>query len=164
MVALVFFSSVPMREFPQASRVEPQIRQAVDETKRTVLSGNTHPLARSEFDRGAAPASLAMDHMQLVLKRSPEQEKALETLLAKQQERFAPNYHQWLTPRDFGQQFGSSGEDIQTVTSWLESHGFQVNEFAKGRTVIDFSGTAGEVEGAFHTAIHRYVLANGEQH
>ena len=163
-VALVVISSVSIRAFPQAGRVEPQIRQAIDETKRTVLSGNRHPLARSEFDRGAAPASLAMDRMQLVLKRSPEQEKALETLLAKQQERFAPDYHQWLTPRDFGQQFGSSDEDIQTITSWLESHGFQVNEVAKGRTVIDFSGTAGEVERAFHTAIHRYVLANGEQH
>jgi subtilase family serine protease len=129
-----------------------------------VLRGNTHPMARAEFDRGPAPASLPMDHMLLVLTRSPQQEAALETLLAQQQDRTSPNYHKWLTPEQFGQQFGPSDQDIQTITSWLQSNGFQINSVANGRTTIDFSGTAGAVQQAFHTAIHSYVLANGEQH
>ena len=30
--------------------------------------------------------------------------------------------------------------------------------------MIDFSGNIGQVESAFHTSIHKYVMANGEQH
>ena len=121
-------------------------------------------MARAEFDRGAAPASLPMEHMMLVLTRSAQQETALETLLAQQQDRSSASYHKWLTPEQFGQQFGPSDQDVQTITSWLQSNGFQVNGVANGRTTIDFSGTAGQVQSAFHTAIHSYVLTNGEQH
>ena len=62
-------------------KVRPLITQPVDETKLTVLKGNTHPLARPEFDRGAAPPSLPTQRILLVLKRSAEQEAALEQLL-----------------------------------------------------------------------------------
>ena len=86
-VALVVISSVSMRAFPQAGRVEPQIRQAIDDTKRTVLSGNRHPLLDPSLTEGRRPQARHGPH-ELVLKRSPVQEKALETLLAKQQERF----------------------------------------------------------------------------
>src|SRR5579871_4388073 len=95
--------------------------QPVDESKLVTLRGNTHPLARPQFDRGAAPDSLAMEHMLLVLKRSSEQEAALDTLLAEQQDKSSANYHKWLTPNEFGQQFGPSDQDIQTVSAWLRS-------------------------------------------
>jgi len=141
-----------------------RIREAIDNTNLTVLQGNVHPLASAQFDRGAAPASLPMDHMLLVLTRSPDQQAALENLLAQQQDRSSPNYHNWLTPQQFGQQFGPSDQDVQKITAWLQSQGFHVNEVAAGHTAIDFSGSAGQVQQAFHAAIHSYVLANGEQH
>jgi len=147
----------------QAGAVPWRIVQAVNESKLAVLRGNVHPLARVEFDRGAAPPSLPMQRMMLVLKRSPEQEAALAQLLDEQQDKSSPNYHKWLTPEQFGQQFGPSDADIQAVTSWLQSHGFQVAKVAKGRTVIEFSGVAAQVQEAFHTAIHKFVV-NGEEH
>src|SRR5437667_12881 len=52
--------------------------------------------------------------------------------------------------------------DMQMITSWLQSHGFQVGS-TKGRTVLEFSGSASQVKEAFHTSIHKYVV-NGEQH
>src|ERR1039458_10280650 len=55
-----------------ATAPRPLITQPVDESQRTTLSGNTYPLARPEFDVGTAPASLPMERMLLVLKRSPE--------------------------------------------------------------------------------------------
>ena len=76
----------------------PLITQPVDESQRTTLSGNTYPLARPEFDVGTAPASLPMERMLLVLKRSPEKEFALRKLLDDQQDKSSPNYHQWLAP------------------------------------------------------------------
>jgi hypothetical protein len=127
------------------------------------LRGNTHPLARPEFDQGAAPDSLPAERILLVLRRSPEQETALRKLLDEQQIKSSPNYHMWLTPEQFGEQFGPADADIQAVTDWLTSQGFQVNRVATGRTVIEFSGTAGAVRQAFHTEIHKFVV-NGAEH
>ena len=147
----------------QANNIAPRINAAIDENNRVTLHGNTHPLARPENDRGEAPAGLPMERMLLVLQRGASQEAALEALLEQQQDASSPNFHKWLTPQQFGQQFGPSDQDIQTVTAWLQSHGFQVAGVSNGRTVIEFSGTAGQVQEAFHTTIHRYA-AKGEEH
>jgi hypothetical protein len=145
-----------------ATPVPPLITQPVDESQLTRLTGNTHPLARPQFDLGTAPASLPMSRMLLVLKRSPDQETTLRKLLDDQQDKASTSYHKWLTPEQYGQQFGPTDSDLQTITAWLQSHGFQVGS-TKGRTVMEFSGTAGQVQEAFHTTIHKY-LVNGEQH
>jgi subtilase family serine protease len=147
----------------QQVSVHPLILQPVDETQLVLLKGNTHPLARPQFDQGAAPPNLPMERMLLVLRRSPEQESALRNLLDNQQDKASPSYHRWLTPEQFGKQFGPADEDLQIVTSWLQVHGFQVAQVAKGRAVIEFSGTAAQVQEAFHTGIHKYVV-NGEEH
>jgi len=147
----------------QTSNVQPRITAAINESQLTTLRGNTHPYARPQFDQGAAPDSLPMQRMLLVLKRSPAQEAALDTLMEQQQDTSSPNYHAWLTPQQFGQQFGPADADVQTIRSWLESEGFTVNRLSNGRTVIEFSGTAGQVRIAFHTEIHRYNV-NNEDH
>ncbi len=152
------------RASAQLSNVPPRITQQVDDARVTVLHGNTHPLARPAFDRGAAPASLPMGHILLLLNRSPEQEAALEKLMAQQLDKSSPNFHHWLTPAEFGRQFGPAEQDIRTITLWLESHGFRIDRVSSGRTVIEFSGTAGQVQEAFHTEIHQYGLPDGEQH
>ena len=157
------FIFLPFAVFAQTSNVQPRITAAINESRLTTLRGNTHPLARPQFDRGAAPDSLPMQRMLLVLQRSAAQEAALETLMEQQQDQSSPNYHAWLTPQQFGEQFGPADADIQTVTSWLESHGFTVNRVSNGRTVIEFSGTAGQVRNAFRTEIHRYNV-NNEDH
>ena len=147
---------------PPALITQRLITQPVDEAQLTVLRGNTHPLARPEFDLGTAPATLPLQRMLLVLKRSPEQESALKKLLDDQQNKSSASYHKWLTPSEFGQQFGPTDTDIQTVTSWLQSHGFEVGS-TKGRTVLEFSGSASQVQEAFHTTIHKYIVKE-EQH
>jgi subtilase family serine protease len=162
--ALLTLLSIPaLQALAQSGDAQPRITQAVDETKLTLLKGNTYPLARPEYDQGAAPPSLPMENMLLVLKRSPQQEAALEKLMAEQLDKSSPNFHRWLTPEQLGKQFGPSDQDIQTVTSWLGSHGFQIVEVSHGRTVIDFSGNAGQVQEAFHTTIHSYIVKS-QQH
>jgi hypothetical protein len=142
--------------------VPARVTQPVDLENLVTLQGNTHPLARPEFDQGAAPDSLPIRRILLVLQRSPDQEIALRKLLDEQQIKSSPNYHMWLTPEQFGEQFGPADADIQAVTDWLTSQGFQVSHVAAGRTVIEFSGTAGAVRQAFHTEIHKYVV-NGKE-
>jgi hypothetical protein len=153
----------PLRALAQAAPPQSRIVDRVDENVLVALRGNTHPLAQRQFDRGAAPADLPMARMLLVLKRSAAQEAALEKLLDDQQDQNSPSYHQWLTPDAFGQQFGPGDQDVQTVAAWLRSHDFQIGMIGRGRTVIEFSGTAVQVQQAFHTAIHKYTV-NGEDH
>ena len=156
---------IPMLSIPMWAQFVPAhalITQRIDDSKLTTLRGNTHPLARTEFDLGTAPATMPMRRMLLVLKRSPEQENALAQMLDDQQNKNSPSYHKWLSPEDFGQQFGPTDSDLQAITSWLQSHGFEVGT-TKGRTVLEFSGTAGQVQQAFHTTIHNYIV-KGERH
>ena len=147
----------------QQGPTAPRILQAVDENKVVVLKGNTHRLARSEFAVGNAPADLPMDRMLLVLKRSPEQQHELTKLLDDQHDAGSPFFHKWLTPDEFGKRFGPADSDIETVSAWLALQGFQVTKVAHGRTFIEFSGVAGQVERAFHTSIRKYAVG-GESH
>jgi hypothetical protein len=43
-----------------------------DEAVLKALPGNVHPLARAEFDRGAVADSLPMEHIIMLLERTPE--------------------------------------------------------------------------------------------
>jgi hypothetical protein len=137
-------------------RVPARITQAVDEHKLARLQGNVHPLARAEFDQGIVPDATPMKRMLMLLQRSPEQNAALEQLMNEQMSSGSPNFHKWLTPQQFGQQFGPADADIQAITSWLSSYGFTNVKVAAGRTVIEFSGNVGQVRNAFHTEIHRF--------
>ena len=140
-----------------------RITQSVDNQRLVRLHGTTHPLATEANDRGRVTAGLAMDSILLVLKSSPEQQTALEQLLAEQQDPSSPHYHEWLTPQQFGEQFGASQQDLEVIANWLQGRGFRVNSVPEGRRTIEFSGTARQVEDAFQTEIHHYEV-NGERH
>ena len=157
------FRPLRCRRVPSPHPAQVRNNQPLNESQLTRMRGSRHPLTRPEFDQGPAPPDLAMDHMLLVLKRSPERETALQTLLDEQQEKSSANYHDWLSAEQFGARFGPSDQDLLAVRSWLESHGFREIAVNRGGTVIEFSGTAGQVQEAFHTQIHRYAV-NGVAH
>jgi len=140
--------------------VAPRITARVDEAVRTTLPGNTHPLARPEYDQGLVDPSMPM-RVTLVFKMTAAEQADLDALLAAQQQRGSPDYQRWLTPEQFGSRFGRSQNDINKVTRWLESAGFRVEGVAASRNMITFSGTARQVEAALGMEMHRY-LVNGE--
>ncbi|HET7184318.1 MAG TPA: protease pro-enzyme activation domain-containing protein [Terriglobales bacterium] len=116
-----------------------------------------------ENDRGRVPDSLPLEHMLLQLKRSPEQEAALQQFIDELHTQGSPNFHHWLTAQEFGERYGVAPSDLDAVTAWLESHGFQVNVVYPSGMLIDFSGTAGQVGAAFQTEIH-HIEFKGERH
>jgi subtilase family serine protease len=160
--AVVFgLMSLPQALFGQGG-VKDRISEAVDASKGTIASGNVHPMARAEFDRGRVDSSLAM-RLTITFKMTAAQEADLNALLAAQQDRGSPDYHRWLTPEQFGSRFGLSQNDIDKVTAWLESMGFRVADVPPSRNMIVFTGSAQQVESALNIEIHRYDV-NGEQH
>jgi subtilase family serine protease len=141
----------------------PRITQGIDEMNRVALTGNTHPEARPANDRGRVANGFAMDHMLLQLKRSNEQELALQQFLDELQSKGSPNFHHWLSAQEFGERFGLAKSDLDVVIGWLESHGFQVNVVYPSGMLIDFSGTAAQVRKAFLTEVH-YLEVKGQKH
>lgn len=139
--------------FAQAPR---RIRSAVNLRQTVRLPGNTVWRAHAAVDEGAAPPDLELQHMLLLLRRSPTQEAALRQMLAAQRAAGSPEYHHWLTPQQFGVRFGPAAGDLAAVEQWLQAQGFTVNGISPGELAIDFSGNAGQMQQALHTTIHRY--------
>lgn len=161
-VVTVLFVMSLTSAYAQTVTGSSRIVAPVDESTLVTLAGNTHPYARPEFERGPAPDDLRMSRMHLLLQHSQAQEAAARQYLGEQQDESSPNFHRWLTPEEFGQRFGPSITEIQTVTSWLQAHGFQVTKVTRGRHIIEFSGTAGQVNETFHAPMHRYVVRDKE--
>jgi hypothetical protein len=145
----------------QAAQPTSMITGPIDERNLVTLKGSVHPLATPAADQGAAPDSLQLGRAILVLKRSSVQQAALDKLTNAQQNSASPQYHKWLTPEQFGAQFGAAPKDIQTISQWLESYGFEVEPQMAGHSMITFSGTNAQLKAAFHTEMHSYKLKGG---
>ena len=157
--ALLFFC---VSALSLSAQVRSRITGPVDNSSTVRLARSTHPLAVPANEIGRADPTLPMARMLLHLTSSASQEAAIETLLAGQHDPTSPLYHRWLTPDQFGQQFGVARADLDAITGWLQSQGFTVDGIAAGRRSIEFSGAASQVEQAFHTEIHRYSVSGVE--
>ena len=156
-----FFTTCSVTSYAQSA---PRITRQVDERAYVTLPGNTRPEAKvAAYDRGPVANSFVVDHMFLFLQRSPEQEQAIDSYIKQLNDKKSPNFHKWLTPDDLGQKFGVADEDIQQVTNWLQSIGFQINQVYPNKMLIDFSGTVGQIAQAFHTQIEQ-LSVNGQSH
>jgi Pro-kumamolisin, activation domain/Bacterial Ig-like domain (group 3)/Putative binding domain, N-terminal len=133
------------------------------EPGQAVLTGNRNPNARIENDRGPVDPSQVMGGMSLVFKQSAAQTADLRRLLQEQQDPNSPNYHAWLTEDQFADRFGLSSLDQAKVISWLEAGGFRVDYVSRSRAWVMFSGTAEQVQNAFHTEMRRYEV-RGKSH
>lgn len=158
--------SLPAQTTSQTSQIAPvpnRIVEPIDDSARITLPGYVHPLATRANDRGPAPVSMPVTRLQLVFKRSNEQESELRQLISALHTPGSPSYHQWLTPQQFGQRFGPSDQDIATIESWLGAQGFQVTGLSPGKQTLEFSGNVAQVKSAFGAVIHKY-LVDGQEH
>jgi len=162
-LAVAFFLVAPVLTSAQSSHVQPRITSVIDGTSRVTIPHSTHPLALPAFDVGALDGGTPMQRMILMLDGSPDQDYQLSVLLDSQQTQGSPDYHRWLTPDEFGQQFGPSPQDIQLVLGWLQQQGFSVDRVAQSGRWIEFSGTSAQVETAFQTQMRHYQV-RGEAH
>lgn len=145
------------------AQTAPRIAAPIDDQKVVTLWGNIPPQARAEFDQGPLAPDTPLNRIVLQLAPSPDQQAELDALVAAQHDPASPLYHQWLTPAQYGSRFGIADADLAQITAWLTQHGFTIDEILANRTQILFSGSAGAVEDAFHTQIHRFRI-NGEDH
>ncbi|HYL01534.1 MAG TPA: protease pro-enzyme activation domain-containing protein [Steroidobacteraceae bacterium] len=120
------------------------------------LRGHVSGHARPQLDIGAAPDSLAMNGLEIVFAKTPSQERALEQLIAAQQDPKSPEYHKWLTPAAYGARFGASPATVAAVTQWLQGNGFTVDALPANRSQLRFHAAKAQLEAAFHVEIHLF--------
>jgi subtilase family serine protease len=148
---------------PAFAAAHDRITSAINSSHTVVLTKSQHPKAQPRYDRGAVDPSFLLGRITLLTAPSPSQQKELNQLLAQQQDSASPNYHKWLTPQQYAARFGLSQNDLNRITNWLRSEGFQIVSVGGGRNTVAFSGTAAQVEHAFGTEIHTYEV-DGAQH
>ena len=158
-VMLTLFSVVAFSQVQPSAR----ITQAVDDSVVFRVPNSTHPLTARGSDIGRVSGNQRMDRMVLVLKPSHAQEAELDKLIDRQHDKESGDYKKWITPEQYGKQFGVSESDLNQVKSWLKQMGFRIDTVAHGRLWIEFSGNAAQVEQAFHTEMHHYMVS-GEKH
>src|SRR5271157_6031649 len=163
-VLFLFAAVAFVLTFNLASNAEAKralVTQKIDESQLTTLLGNTRSEANALNDRGPVSADLQMDHMLLLLQRSPESEKQLEQFIEDQHNPKSATFHKWLGAQEFGQRYGVPDSDISKITGWLESYGLKVEYVYSNHMVIDFSGATSQIEQAFHIQFRHYEV-NGE--
>ena len=172
----LLFLNLPARAQPQAAppntpltqlpfaQVTDRITSFIDDDQRVTLRDNVHPVALAQHDAGAVAPDFPMEHMLLTLLPDATQQDALNQLVDAQNNLESAYYHQWLTPEQYGERFGVSAGDTAQIAGWLQGHGMEVEEVTAGRRSIIFSGTAAQVQEAFHTPIHTYKIGNEVHH
>ena len=136
-----------------------RITAAVDSASRVTLAGSRPPRAVDANDIGVVPPGTQLQGMTLVFNRSAAQQTALDALIAAQQDPSSPQFHQWLTPAQFGARFGMADADLAAAESWLQQQGFTIDGVSNSRDRIRFSGSAAQAAAAFSTELHYYRAA-----
>jgi subtilase family serine protease len=164
LTSAIFLAGLSGLFAPAASAaVSNRITTAVSNTSHTEIPDSVHPRAKLATDLGPTAGDTKLVGMSVRFTMTTAQDAALDQLLADQQNPASPRYHQWLTPAQFGAQFGLSSADIAKVTAWLTSQGFTVTGVANGGQFVTFDGTVAQADAAFSTSIHN-VSCNGETH
>jgi hypothetical protein len=127
------------------------------------IAHSVHPRAKLGTDLGPTAGDKMLRGLTIRFNMTDAQQAALDQLLSDQQNPSSPRFHQWLTPAQYGAQFGMSSGDLAKVSAWLTSQGFNVTGVANGGTFISFDGTVAQVQSAFGTSIHN-LSVNGETH
>src|SRR5579862_646777 len=111
LATLLLASTAAAQTTPRVRSARPLIVDRVDETRRLTLRGNTRPEANSANDAGAAPSTMAMEHMLLVMQQGSAQAQSLTQTIDQLHDPQSPSFHKWLTAEQFGQTYGAAQQD-----------------------------------------------------
>lgn len=100
--------------------------------------------------------SLGWKKLSLAIGLPLRNQAALDKFLAEINDPASTNYHHYLTPDQFTEQFGPTEQDYETVVHFAQSHGLTVTGRHANRMVLDVSGVAVNIERAFHVKLGVY--------
>jgi uncharacterized membrane protein len=122
--------------------------------------------AGRHFLRGQVPAAVAdarplhemaaTKRLNLAIGLPLRNQAQLETLISQISDPSSPNYHHYLTAKQFAAQFGPTEADYQSMVDFAQQHGLTVTRTKASRMVLDVSGQVPDVENTFHVKMMVY--------
>jgi hypothetical protein len=98
----------------------------------------------------------ATNRLNLAIGLPLRNQAALDKLLSEIYDPASTNYHRYLTPEQFTEQFGPTEQDYQKVIAFAEQNGLAVTAMHPNRVLLDVSGSAAAVEKAFQVTLQVY--------
>jgi pseudomonalisin len=148
---------VVLSSFSYAVTVD-RIHGPLNAGPQVALRGNVHGLAKSGNDLGHADRSRLIQGVTLAFRPSAAQQKDLDQLISDLGNPSSPRYRKYLTPKQFGERFGLSQNDLDKVIAWLQSQGLTNIQVANSRNEVSFDGTVAQIESVFQVEMHQYLV------
>jgi uncharacterized repeat protein (TIGR03803 family) len=98
----------------------------------------------------------ASTHLKLAIGLPLRNQAGLTNLLRELYDPRSPNFHQFLTPDQFAEQFGPDEADYQAVINFANANHLKVLGTYSNRLLVDVDGSVGDIESAFHLKLQRY--------
>jgi hypothetical protein len=95
-------------------------------------------------------------HLDLAIGLPLRNREELTNLLTELYVPGSANFRHFLTPEQFTARFGPTQEDYEKVKHFAQSRGLVVKGSHPNRTLLDVSGSVGDIERAFHIRLHVY--------
>src|ERR1017187_1379802 len=87
---------------------------------------------------------------------------ALTSFIASLSNTTSPNYHDYLTPAQFADDFGATASTVAAVRTYLSSYGLHVGSLSKGRIVLHVRGLTTNIARAFDSSVATVRLRGGQ--
>ncbi len=120
------------------------------------IVGSTGPLPLKAVPQGMVTGA---NNVSFDLDVAISQTGALQAFLAGVNDPSSPYYHHFLSLSQFYSEFGPSTTTMNSLTSYLASNGLKVTPTG-GPLIYRVSGTAAQVDAAFHIELYNYALGN----
>ena len=119
----------------------------------STISGHVPDLIKTSAALGLLPSNQTLLCSITLLTRNPE---GLADLLRGLNDPHDSRYGQYLTPDQFGAQFGPSQAQYSTLITYLQSRGLTVVRTFPSRTYLSVSGTVGQLDSAFGVTLKQF--------
>jgi hypothetical protein len=117
------------------------------------LPGHRPPAESLAQPLGSVPET---DRLQLAISLPLRNTGALSNLLERLYDPTSPDYHHYLTPAQFTEQFGPTADDYQKVVQFAQSNGFEILNQRESRMLLDVRATVSNVQKTFHVHLNHY--------
>jgi subtilase family serine protease len=127
----------------------------VQAAERQVLQGHIPPAVTS-LHLQSTSALATSQHLKLAISLPLRNAEALTNLLQQIYDPASPNYHHYLTPQQFTEQFGPTEQDYQAVIAFAEANGLTVTGTHPNRVLLDVDGPVAKIQQAFQVTMRVY--------
>ena len=123
--------------------------------ERQVLRGHV-PAAVARFNLQPTGQLPAAKSLHLAIGLPLRNQAALTQLIQQLYDPASANFHRYLTPKQFAEQFGPTEQDYQTVITFLQTNGLVVTDTHSDRMLLNVDGSVANLEKAFHLTMRVY--------